>query len=102
MKKSDWKQFTEVKQNALDRFCKLTLDGSQNIINDESKTAHERYLQLFKYMDEQDETLARTFNGHSRNNAWLQLLSMRSLNLVKEEELAEFSEEFLASTAPPK
>ena len=100
MKESDWKVFVKIKEKALETYCLSVLNESEHIINDKGKSAHERYLALYKEINDSDKTIARIFNGHSRSNAWLQLLAMRKENLADKDMLAKLSEEFLKETAP--
>jgi hypothetical protein len=93
IKESDWKVFKEVRADALERFCKRILSEMQRAANDQSRTAHQRFLAVYKLMDQRDEEIASAFNDFRRSTASLQLGIMYSLGLVEEGELTRFSPE---------
>lgn len=90
---SEWKLFSQLRKNALQRFCERTLAELQYVMTDPEKTPHERYLELFKKLHERDEELAYAFNGSSRSNALLQLMVIHKKDLLTPEELAQFRDE---------
>lgn len=90
---SDWRIFREVRQLALTRLCERILDEISRIGSDLTKTPHERYLMIFKVIQERDKTIAYTFNSLSRSVAFLQLLAIQALGLITEEEIGRFSQE---------
>jgi len=100
MKESDWKKFKTVKALALDRFCANALAAFEEALHNSDMTNHQRYLHLYRLVDETDERLGSIFNGHSRSRALLQLLQMRNEGLVEDHELEGISDEFLESTRP--
>ncbi len=99
----DWKLLRQLAPVALERFCDRTLREATAIANAPAKTSHERYLQLYKFIEQQDQDLASAFDDHRRSTALLKLARIYSLGLLTEEELGAFSEEtretalFLAS-----
>lgn len=100
MKESDWKTFVKIKANALELYCSAALDESQSMISSESGTAHDRYLQLYRLIHKQDKQLGILFDGHSRSNALLQLISIRREGIADEGLIAELSDEFREATDP--
>ena len=94
MPERDWKHLSrEVKDRALDRYCRRVLDDVSRLVSDESCSSHERYLALFKLMRKRDEELGSCFNNLRRSSAIIQLTDMRRLGLVTDEEFAGFTEE---------
>lgn len=89
----DWKRFKDVKAIALERFCERVLHECEELVQDREPSAHERYLKLFRLMEERDRELAAAFDGHSRSKAVMQLVAMRRLGIVTDEELQGFSSE---------
>jgi hypothetical protein len=75
IRESDWKLLRRLQPVALDRFCQRVLSDVQATCSDTAATAHERYLQVFKLLREQDKEM------------------MRTSGLITDEEFAEFSEE---------
>jgi hypothetical protein len=93
IRESDWKHFRQVRAVALERFCERILAEVVQLAVDHSKSQHERYLAVWKLLQERDDEVARAFNNPRRSAAVLQLVSIRALGLLKEEELAGFSPE---------
>ncbi len=100
MKESDWKKFKKIKEQALDRFCAKALAEFENTLHIKDMTNHERYLHLYRLVDETFDRLGSLFNGHSRPSALMQLLLIRNEGLVEDHKLAGISEKFLESTTP--
>ncbi|HFC12105.1 MAG TPA: hypothetical protein ENJ56_04615 [Anaerolineae bacterium] len=100
MKESDWKKFKVIREKALDEFCKRVLVGAEEIIADEATSAHERYLTLYKFIDENDKDLAAMFDNMRRSLALIHLRLMRTHKLVSDETLAELSADMQNRTKP--
>ena len=60
---SDWKVFRELREIALDRFCKRILNEATDVISEGSGTAHERFLKLFKHVGDQNDEIAHAFDA---------------------------------------
>jgi len=54
------------------------------------QNAHERYLEVWYLLQKRNETMSRTFDGHSRSKSMLQLHEMRKLGLVDDEDVVKF------------
>ena len=90
---ADWKVFRRIREAALARYCQRVLDELAQIGADTSRSAHERYLTIYKVIGERDEDLREAFDNPRRSEAFLQLLSIRSQRLITDDELGEFSED---------
>ena len=90
---SDWRAFKKVRERALQRFSQRVLDDCLRICQENGATAHERYLNLYRLLQDRDQEMARTFDDPRRSTAKLCLLLMRRQGLVTDEEMAEFSPE---------
>ena len=90
---SDWKKFKRVRTLALERFSQRVLDDCERIHGDESVTAYERYLELYRLFQDRDREMAKTFNDLRRSTASLCLMLMWRQGLVTDEEMSEFSPE---------
>lgn len=90
---SDWKVFKAVRAEALDRFCRMVLDECRSICDDESRTAHERYGNLYAHIGDRNREMARAFDYFSRSTAPLCLTQFHQLGLLTEEEIDRFSED---------
>lgn len=90
---SDWKVFRQLHEVALKRFCERTLNELGQLASATDKGAHERYLAVFKLLQNRDDELAEAFNDLRRSTALRQLAIIRSRGLLTEEEIARFSPE---------
>lgn len=88
---SDWKKFKRVRTLALERFSQQVLDDCARIDTDDSLTAYERYLGLYRLFQDRDREMAKTFDDLRRSTAALCLMLMWRQRLVTEDELATFS-----------
>lgn len=89
----DWKIFRRLRELALERFCERVLHEANEVIADDGRSFHERYLAVYRLIGERGETLADVFNDPRRSTALLQLAQMESRELLTPEEIAQFSEE---------
>jgi hypothetical protein len=90
---SDWKIFRELRELALERFCKRVLDELPRFGEDTSRNHHERYLELYGWLQDRDDELARAFNDPRRSGMLLQLAVIHALGLLEPDELARFTSE---------
>jgi hypothetical protein len=88
---SDWKLFRQLHPIALGRMCESILSEMCRIASDTDKSAHERYIEVFKLLQHRDDELAEAFNDMRRSTAWRQLALLRSRGLLTAEEFAQFS-----------
>ena len=88
---SDWKHLRTVKEAALERFCERVLQECAAVVAEPGLTSHERYLKLFRLLDERDDELAGAFNDLRRSTAVFRLMSMRRLGVVTDLEMQGFS-----------
>ena len=102
MKESDWKIFVELKEKAIEKFCTLALEESQEVISDQKEHVHNRYLLLYKLLQNRNKQMSALFDGHSRSKAWLQLLAIRGEGLADEALLSKLSDELCQDTDPKK
>jgi len=93
IRESDWKLLRRLQPVALDRFCQRVLSDVQAASSDTGATAHERYLQVFGLIQDQNKRMADIFDDMRRSNALFNVTLMRTSGLITDEEFAEFSEE---------
>jgi len=94
------KALKSIKNNALQAVCESILADTKNIINNDSKDFHSRYLELFDLVRKKDKKIAQVFDGLSRSNATIQLMQLRAMGLVSESDLNELTTEFKEHTKP--
>jgi hypothetical protein len=97
MSEADWKVFREVRVSALERFCERVLSEVSRLAAETGRSSHQRHLAVFKLVEKQDELLAAMFDNPRRSTALLQLLRMRSEDLLTGEEFVRFSSETRAT-----
>jgi hypothetical protein len=88
---SDWKIFRQLRELALERFCERVLDEIESLRLNASRNYHERYLDVFRFLQERDEKLGRAFNDPRRSQMIFQLAAMHADGLLEPNELARFS-----------
>jgi hypothetical protein len=89
---SDWRVFRELRQHALERFCKRALDEVRTIVSDGSRSHHERYLDVFRLLRARDEELAHAFNDARRSRMIIQLAAIHAYGLLEPNELERFTD----------
>src|SRR5689334_19499588 len=94
MTELEWKLFRNLQQLGLERFCQRVLSEVGSLVADTGKKSnHERYLELYKLIEQRDQELGETFDNPRRSTALRQLACMKSLELLSDEEFARFSQE---------
>jgi hypothetical protein len=88
---ADWKAFRDLRTVALERFCDGTLAEVNRISSDLTKTAHDRYVEIYRLIERRDRELARAFDAPRRSQAMSQLALISSLGLLTPEELSRFT-----------
>jgi hypothetical protein len=87
----DWKTLRALQPVLLDRLCTRIMDELRGVMDDAGMTAHQRYLKLFKLLDERNDEVAAGFDDMRRSQALLRLANIYALGLFTDEELARFS-----------
>ena len=100
MKELDWKVFTDIKDKAIEKYCTLALEESKEVISDQKEHVHNRYLLLYKLLQNRNKQMSLLFDGHSRSKAWIQLIAIRNEGLADEVLLSKLSDEFRNETDP--
>jgi hypothetical protein len=89
---SDWKILSRLKPLALDRLCRRILQEAGGIL-DRAKEgeSHSAYLDLYRHIHANDETVADCFNDLKRSRALDKLINWRLEGLITDEEFDTFS-----------
>ena len=90
---SDWRHFKRVHGVLVERFCQRTLDELAAMLRAREGSAHDQYRRAYELIEQRDEELARAFDDYRRSTAVMQLVIMRRMGLLSDEELAAFSEQ---------
>jgi hypothetical protein len=88
---SDWKTFKKLRLVALERFSQRVLDECQAICTNESMTAHDRYGELYKLIQDRDKEMAAAFDDFRRSTAILCLQLIVFYDLLTDAELSRFT-----------
>lgn len=91
IKESDWKLLSQLRTDALERFCQRILSEQINANN--AISAHQRYLEIYQVIKRRDKEIAQTFNNHHRSTAFFELAAIQPLGLLTPEEFLRFSQE---------
>ena len=94
---SDWKAFRELREKALERFCKRVLDEIAIIQGDESRSCHNRYLAVFELLGDRDRQLTNAFDTPRRSRMIIHLAAMAADGLIAPNELGRFSSRMRAA-----
>ncbi|MHB0969208.1 MAG: peptide ABC transporter substrate-binding protein [Thermoanaerobaculia bacterium] len=89
---ADWKAWRALREEALQDFCQKILDEAAGFAEGEG-TPHERYLQLYRRIQERNDELAEVFDNPRRSVAYVQIAAAVRRGAVRESEIARFSEE---------
>ncbi len=100
MKEPDWKLFNKIKEEAIDKFCCNALEEFNDVINNNPNCAHNKYLYLYKLVENKDKEMHLLFDGHSRSKVNLQLFGMRMNSLANEDLIKKLSNELQNSSNP--
>jgi hypothetical protein len=90
---ADWKVLRRVHPLALERYCERVLAEIERVTHNSAQSAHQRYLDIFKIIEQRDREMASIFDDLKRSNALTMLARMRSVELVTENEFSSLSPE---------
>jgi hypothetical protein len=91
IKESDWKVLRRLHPHALERFCERVLAEIDRVENDNARSFHRRYLDIFEIVQRRDREMGRIFNDLKRSNALAMLTQMRANDLLMEREFSSLS-----------
>ncbi len=93
MNGSDWKLFRNLRELALERFSRNILDEIGAASVRDAKSYHQRYLDIFRLVDERNEQMAAAFDNPRRSAGIHQLALMVASGWLTDAEVLQFSEE---------
>ena len=98
---ADWRVFRELREVALERLCGRALDELTVQAGDTSLTCHQRYLAVYRALQERDAQVAEAFNDPRRSRMIAQLRAICALGLLEPPELARFTQQTLEAAGAP-
>jgi hypothetical protein len=87
----DWRVLRSLHRTALNRYCTRVLQECAAAMQGADSAPHDRYLRLFRLINERDASIAAAFDDLRRSTAIRGLASMIALGVVTDEELGQFS-----------
>jgi hypothetical protein len=90
---TDWKVLRRLHPLALERCCERVLADLERVTRNSAQSAHQRYLDIFKIVEQRDREIASMFNDPKRSNALGMLARIRSSGLLTEDEFSSLSPE---------
>jgi hypothetical protein len=88
---ADWKVFRKVREVALERFCQRILDEVDRVHQGDGRTYHARYLDVCRLLAKRNKEMSLAFDDPRRSQMFPQLAAIVALDLVRPEELAQFT-----------
>ena len=73
-------------------YCQRVNSELVSHLSDERLSAYDRYLKVYKFIVDRDRELGEAFNDFRRSTALIQIRIIRGLGVIKDEELARFSD----------
>lgn len=96
---ADWRRLSKLKPLALERLCSRILQEVTQAASEQAGISHERYLRIFRLIEQGDKQISRAFDDLRRSNALLKLAAMRRAQLITEEEFEAFGDETKSAVA---
>jgi len=90
---ADWKELRRVHPLALERYCEEVLAEIERVTHNSAQSPHQRYLDIFKIIEQRDREMASIFDDPKRSNALTMLAQIRAASLLTEDEFSCLSPE---------
>jgi predicted secreted Zn-dependent protease len=62
---ANWKAFKRMHSLALERFCERVLAEIEQVTKNGMQSAHQRYVDIFRIVEQRDREIARLFHDQS-------------------------------------
>jgi iron-sulfur cluster repair protein YtfE (RIC family) len=89
----DWKQLRNLKPELLNTLCERIHKQAESIIKSTDKSEHEKYLDLYKHIQDSDDIVARCFNDWRRSNISMKISQLLSEDLLPNDHIQNLSDE---------
>jgi len=89
----DWKQLRSFKPEMLNDLCERINKKAEKLINSNDKNEHEKYIELYRYINDADRTVALCFDDWRRSNIRTRMLALLTNDLLTDEHIEELSDE---------
>jgi hypothetical protein len=88
----DWKTLRGIHDELLWKLCDRINKECATILASRDGSSHERYLRLYKHIQESDSIIGDCFNDLKRANIHIKMMYMKREGLLTEEHLQGFSQ----------
>ncbi len=93
IREKDWKIVRTMQDRVLDLACKRILDKFSAVINDNDRSNHAKYRELYKAIHKENKQIANMFDDFKRSSALFQIALWKLNNLITDEDISAFSPE---------
>jgi hypothetical protein len=93
LKERDWKYMRSIHDELLHRLCADINQRAAGIASADDTNPHERYLTLYRYIQEADGIIADCFNDWRRSRLSIKILALRRNDLLTDQHLQGLSPE---------
>ena len=90
---ADWKVLRRIHPLALERYCERVLAEIERVTHNSTQSTHQRYLEIFKIIEQRDREMSSIFNDPKRSNALTMLARIRAAGMLTEDEFSSLSPE---------
>jgi len=90
---ADWKLLRRIHPLALEGYCERVLAEIERVVHNSTQSAHQRYLEIFKIIEQRDREISSIFNDPRRSNALTMLARIRAAGILTEDEFSSLSPE---------
>lgn len=91
LKEQDWKYMRSIHDELLHRLCSSINERATVIVSEGVGNPHERYLALYRFIQEADGTIADCFNDWRRSTLSSKILELRRNGLLTDQHVENLS-----------
>lgn len=92
LKERDWKYLRSIHDEMLHELCSRINEQAASIATSDEGNPHERYLKLYRHIQDSEEIIADCFNDWRRTNIHYKILFLRRHGLFRDEHAENLSE----------
>ena len=89
----DWKYMRSVHDALLAALCARINTQSASILAELAGSEHEKYLSLYRHIQDSDKIIADCFNDLRRSNLMMKLNALQYHGILKDEHISQLSSE---------
>ena len=89
----DWKYIRSIRNDLLEVLCRRINQQSAAILKDSFASEHDKYLALYRHLQESDQIIAECFNALKRSNLMMKLAALQYYRVLAAEHVERLSSE---------